>query len=1269
MFRKIILVIATFALVCVAFAIYVWREDTGPRSRIRPQPVSRQPVASRPAAASRPADQHPTFTYQWAKIPPGQAPKVRVYDPRTGEVRISFQATQWDPISDTEFHLKKPSACVRLPGGQLAYVRADEGQIKVDTSDTRNPNPKSGWFKGNVEIFIDRTRPEWRQQHPDLAAPEQHPEAIVKIWLEDAHFDLDLARLESQGSVLVQSSQGSLEGRGLELIWSEADRRLHKLCIKEGKRAVIRGMGPSEGGTLAGGSARTPEEGEPTGLFAPIGLPGLVAAQGGEPTPAAPPAGGESAAELAAPTSQPAEADRQGQIAFLDQQSYRARKNQIDTYHLVFRDNVEARQIQGAKTVGSLKADVLTLLSDVGREERASVAYTPGMSASGGRQAGSTTTPATSGPDDSRRKRRDLTAENQSVIEMAWTGEVLVEPVPPTSTQQEEPIGSNKRRFHLRAEGNPVDMVDAQQGRVTCRTFEYHLESKQGWLTGTPQEPVVLNAGPDRQVVVERALFFDQTAGIARINGPGRMIGRRGELDLGGAIGQSAKPSPAGHLTDESADVQVAWKGSGQIVFDRMASSKRSSSGKGPSEKQSAYLKEAEFNGGVQADTTGQAISGDRIHVTFLPPPAKPSGPARPKAASPLMAGELVGGTAANHITATGSVRMSQRTMRIQRQEKRETTESVACDRLEIEMALDDTGRNYTRLGQAFGHVLARQVVQSYLGASRMGSPLVRDIRADDEITIEMASVPRQITEAPVEKLEAHVRQLGLAPESAQTKGKELRGRRDLVRKRLVARGNVSAHDAQQDLKNLLGQSLECTFDDQQRIDKALLVGGPDSTARVEHGDFDIHGQRLSLNMATETVEVPGKGLLRFYSDQDIDGRRVEEKIPVVVTWERQMWLRGSENTGSFEGNVSVTSENNRMEARELRLKFTAASATPAASAPAAPPAQQWVVSRLIDAFRAEKPKNEPGSLTPQRNRRLARADAFGDVVIKSSSYRPADDTPAYRLALALRDRTPAFLRPPGAQPVEPDKHRLLSCIHLTGPQVRIDLLESQMIVEGEGKLLIEDYRIPPPSSSRREASAAGLSSSLVPDMDSLGPSQTLFTWENAMTFLSKDNLAKFDRNVTMRHSSGTYMALFGQLKSALKLDEATIKRLTSRTATLTCDNLLAQFETVRSRDTHTGPSPLSQATGLKKFWARRNVELVDLDAKVHRSARGSLIDYDGQSGDAKITGSEQQPVVMQAVNPSTGQLILNRRGQEVTWNLKTGQVFMQKSIILAPGR
>src|SRR5690606_33105661 len=107
-----------------------------------------------------------------------------VYD-RKGYERILFSSERRKPISDNEFHVTDLSARLTLPGGQLVYVKGDEGQVVMQRTETGSPNPKSGWLKGNVYIIIDRTTPKWRKENPELAEPDRHPEQVVKLWMED----------------------------------------------------------------------------------------------------------------------------------------------------------------------------------------------------------------------------------------------------------------------------------------------------------------------------------------------------------------------------------------------------------------------------------------------------------------------------------------------------------------------------------------------------------------------------------------------------------------------------------------------------------------------------------------------------------------------------------------------------------------------------------------------------------------------------------------------------------------------------------------------------------------------------------------------------------------------------------------------------------------------------------------------------------------------------------------------------------------------------
>jgi DNA-binding beta-propeller fold protein YncE len=156
-FKKIILAVATFGIICVAYVIYQWQDVTTTRSpRVAEppvRPVARRAVATQPAA-SRPEDA--TFSFKGARIPPGESPRVSVFDDK-GNARYVFQCTGWKPLSDNEFHITNPTARLLLPGGQLAYVWADEGQVVFQRGDGNALNPKSGWLRGHVRIFIDRS--------------------------------------------------------------------------------------------------------------------------------------------------------------------------------------------------------------------------------------------------------------------------------------------------------------------------------------------------------------------------------------------------------------------------------------------------------------------------------------------------------------------------------------------------------------------------------------------------------------------------------------------------------------------------------------------------------------------------------------------------------------------------------------------------------------------------------------------------------------------------------------------------------------------------------------------------------------------------------------------------------------------------------------------------------------------------------------------------------------------------------------------------------
>ena len=581
MLRKILLCISTLGILGIAFAIYLWRQQPivrpePPVSTTRPHPVRVPVTGTQPSEDGRTA-----LRYEWANIPAGQAPQVRVYDQHTGQARIAFQSRQWEPISDTEFHLVEPTARVLLPGGQLAYVRADEGQVRVQSGGDKNLIPQRGWFRGRVQIFIDRTSPEQRRENPRLAQPELHPEAVVKIWLDEARFDLDLDRLESDGPVLVQSAQGSIEGVGLRLMWSETDRRLQYLRVLKGKRAVIRGAGLSEAGPLPGAFEFVAEEQDASETDAPqSALPFHLAQESTEDVPARekdsqPPAAPAVQKQKAQVVDRGA-AGRPERIVLLDPDlpTPAPKKDRVDTYNVRFSGDVLARQREGIRVTGSLTADALTLLADFGREERDAVEYLPPDE-----RAGSASRPASQPATQPAATQPRPEMDSDSTIELLWTGELVVTPeASPVREVADEAAPPDEakpqKRFHLMAEGAPVRLADARRGTVTCGKLEYHLEARQGWLTASPGNPVVMAAGSDRQLIADEQLFFDQQAGLARIIGPGRLVRHPDEETAESALadaGTSPTDERSGLIglsgMERASDVQIAWQRSGRFDF------------------------------------------------------------------------------------------------------------------------------------------------------------------------------------------------------------------------------------------------------------------------------------------------------------------------------------------------------------------------------------------------------------------------------------------------------------------------------------------------------------------------------------------------------------------------------------------------------------------------------------------------------------------------------------------------------------------------------
>lgn len=1218
MFKKFMLVVASMAVIAVAYVIYQWQGEAVPV--VAPPELAPLPRPALPTTMQADGARPPAIPIGPNWITAGDAPLLRIYD-RQGNARIVFRATHWNPISDSEFDLLEATVRLTLPGGQLAYIWADEGRITVLQGKDNNPVAKRGRLQGNVRLFIDLTDESWREDHPAQADLDQHPESVVKLWLDHVRFDLDLSLLESDGPILLQSALGDIEGKGLKINWNERDRRIQQLTIAEGRRAVLRGSeGPGMSSLRSKESkAATASAADDASLKKPT-----------EPvTPAA--ASAPAVARIMPP-------DKPGGLPYIELGNGRERAAppRIETYRLVFREQVAAAQKENGRRVGDLtNADTLQLLVDFNQSQRR------GMGRQASRPAGQT--PATA----------PASAPAGGVIELTWTGPLEVIPV-----TDEAGASPAVNRMQLVIRGPAVQFHSRDGGSGEFPELEYHDEAQRIWLRGSKDKPVALEPSEGRQLVARGIVSADLTKRTARVDGPGRFTDR-GQVGL-------APVDPGRAETSDFRNVEIAWEGSVDLEFARdehaAAASAPPTVNVSPI-PQGAYIKRAVLLGqAVFADDRG-SIRADKIDVVCGEP--RKAGPSSDPTSSMVV----------ERMTAVGHVMMTVAN-------PDETVDTVECQHLEVDFGLTETGRSFPREARAVGFVVARRTGRAAKwGPRSVRDVVLREITAQDGLVLDMMSVAVSLSPEDIARKEAEARararQQGIVEGSEQWKKHEERLRSSppvrsrTIAHRLRASGKVAVLDLKQEL-DLAADSIDCELGrGREEIRTALIMGSVNRPARVVLGDFFIRGPRIDVDVESQSAEVPGAGTLRFMTRQDLDGRAVDKPIPVVVSWDKHMSLAGDRNSGRIVGKVRAVSETVTLDCDdEMQLEFEDVARPAAASRPARQE-HHWIFGMLANVVTPSAGQTSDARAGRQLRKRLKLLDAVGNAVIEGKVRQEGTGRETaieqwlnvWNESLERMLPTDIFQLPtrPADQPT-----RLASRVLVKGPRVVIRLDERQMMVEGGGHLLVEDYRLRKAPRGGRGSATGGslLDSASMVSVESLGPSQTLFTWVNSMSFLNNRNTAIFDSGVEMRHLSGSKLIELDRVASAILVEPARLKAYPGREASLNCDRFTVEFE----RDAKTGagePAPLSRATRLKGFWALgRQVRLEESG----RFVEGVEVSFDSASQVGRVIGSPEFPARMRYLDERTGRPIFSQV-EQFQWDQRTGVIKVRDPQLISTGR
>jgi len=1225
-FKKFMLVVASMAVIAIAYAIYQWQGETVPV--VSQRELVQLPRPASPTATQADGVRGPAIPIGPSWLSGGDAPLLRIYD-KEGNTRIVFRATRWNPISDSEFDLLEATVRLTLPGGQLAYIWADEGRITVLQGKDNNPVAKRGRLQGNVRLFIDLTDDKARQDHPDRADLDQHPESVVKLWLDHVRFDLDLSLLESDGPILLQSTPGDIEGRGLKIGWSERDRRIQQLTIAEGRRAVLRSS------DVAGMSSSRSKEPEPATASAAAKATSETQAEPATPT-------GDSAPTIARimPPAKP------GGLPYIElgERPERAAQPRIETYRLVFRDNVAATQRQNGRVIGDLAdADSLQLLFDFNQSQRRSA----------GRQVSRPVGEApTTAPHSAPALDR---SQAGGAIELTWTGPLDVIPVTdsagvsPEISRMQLLIRGPKVQFHSR---------DGEAGEFP--ELEYHDETQRVWIRGSKNKPVVLQPREGRELIARGVLSADLRQRTARVDGPGQFADR-GEVSL-------APAASAGRGTLDFRNVEIAWEDSVDLEFardEKAATAGTPAVGVNLSPiPQGAYLKHAVLLGkAVFSDDRG-SIRADKIDVVC-------GEPLKTEVLSDPTSSMVV-----EHMTAVGHVVMTVAN-------SDETVDTVECQHLEVEFGLNELGKSFPRQARAVGLVVARRTGRATKwGPGSVQDAVLREITAQDGLVLDMVSATSSLSPDDIARKEAEARarakEQGIVEGSEQWKKHEDRLRNsprvsaETIANRLRAGGGVTVLDLKQEL-DLAADSIDCELErGREEIRRALIVGSGDQSARVELGDYFIRGPRIDVDVETQSAEVPGAGTLRFMTRQDLDGRAVDKPIPVVLSWDKHMWLAGDRNTGRIVGNVRAVSETVILDCDdEMRLQFEDV----ARPTPASRPSRQggrWVFGMLADVI--NPPGGQPSDTQAGRQlrKRLQSLEAIGNAVIEGRVRQEGTgrETVIERWLIVWNESLEKMLPADSfKRPTQPGDRltRLASRVLVKGPRVLIRLSEKHMMVEGGGHLLVEDYRLRRSSRAGQRAGAGGslIDSTSVASLEALGPSQTLFTWVDSMSFSNSRNTAVFESGVEMRHLSGSKLIELERVASAIAVDPARLREYPGREASLNCDRFTVEFE----RDVKTAagqPAPLSRATRLKGFSALgRQVRLEESG----RFVEGVEVSFDSASQIGRVIGSPEFPARIRYLDERTGKPSFRSQVEQFEWDQRTGVIKVRDPQVLSTGR
>lgn len=940
-----------------------------------------------------------------------------------GKLRGVYKAASWTKEDDGSFVLEQPEAIVYQRDGTRVYLRADRGRFWAEEVAGGSAfNIRHGQVDGRVEIFYDQSTDEKyggrERPHPKDRPYDEMIHDVIRIVTNDVKFSQDLLELRTDSEVTVWSRQLDMNGRGLLLQWNEDPRELRLLRLKKGNILVVKDL---------------PEPADLTQL--PTEEKQKAATRPSTPSETA--AASKSAGSEGWGLVQTSTAGRKGVqegrdvnviVEQADSETRSASRpaslpakapEMRNIYQATFHRDV--RVFSGNRSLTG--AGELSLIFEWDRAWRPENEAPPSDRSKKSRRGKPAAKSAASGGPTTRPK---------------WASRVAAAGVRDMKLDEQQ-ARSSDTQMAIYWEG-PLEILPHGRTETPSRK-RYTISGKGRQIHLTDEQARILCTrfafkNPQQEAWFEGTAESPSRVQLAR----GDEITCRGRIRFVRSLGKAYLEGP-GELVRYARDEemnnwnlvpveQAPWR----LLLDRVTWAEKV---------------EASF--------------GER--TLRLPDGRKEVRP---------------------YIKDAGffeNVRMVQYRAPTPRGEEGEKKSFIeAANRLHIWMGLTEDGKNYPSKAEADGQVYALQD----------GS----DIQAD-KISVEFAPKMRsQAAEPPPDAASPAATHTATAttdsPEAA----------------RVSENADESSPDAEkEDSLSTPGGSVDPTYlkasgtvkityhrgqapdEPPLRIEAdmldadvarglAVLTGTP---AKIWQGDRQIEGEVLHFDRNAEAVKATGAGQLRFYTQQDLSGNRLDKPRPVKVAWGDWMLYHGRAGQCVFDRDVDFQSAGEKIFCpRQLRIFFQPRESSEPAEKLQPVPRGARSLAMGIDDFSGAK---------------FSRIEADGEpderfwVRMESTRMHPKNDTWVYQR------------------------------MQIRGRQVLYDDVKGFAYVNGPGDFLAEDYRPPDKRDARRERRYTNMMSGQIGR-----PSQTLFRWKTAMAFNQTSRHVRLQDGVEMVHRSGNKM-------------------------------------------------------------------------------------------------------------------------------------------------